>query len=291
MLDKKFFVGIKDTFVSFRLSDWLICASMILMFAKTFYRLSFLGWPTADYTHSYFIVPISIIIIWLKRDQLKRYDGVNASGIALFILAIFIFLFSTLNEFMFLEAASFVIMMWAIFRLRFTKESFKRIIFPLAYLFFMIPPPGLVIDTITMPLKNISAFASFKVLQLLQLPVDLRGVILKVKDHELLIADACSGFRSIVTLLSLGAVYVYFQDLSLKKKWFVFSCIVPLAVFANIFRISLTGVFSYYFGHEFAEGFFHEASGLVLFVITVLGLMWLVDVMYHLMGKKKKNDK
>ncbi|MBI3617228.1 MAG: exosortase/archaeosortase family protein, partial [Candidatus Omnitrophica bacterium] len=135
------------------------------------------------------------------------------------------------------------------------------------------------IDSLTFPLKKIASIGSHLVLSGFNLPVELYGVILKVGGHELFIADACSGFRSIVTLLALGAVWVYFQDTSNMKKWAIFTSVVPIAIFANIFRICLTGLIAYKWGAEKAEGFFHEFSGMVLFFITVLFLMLLTRIL------------
>ena len=263
----------------FKISDIFIGITLFTMFSPTFYRLITLGWKSADYTHAYFILPISLFLIWLKRKKLVKAEGGNVPGAVLFVLGILAYIYSAINAFMFLEAASFVLVMWGIFRLRFTKESFACLLFPLAYLIFLIPPPGLVIDSLTFPLKKIASIGSHLVLSGFNLPVELYGVILKVGGHELFIADACSGFRSIVTLLALGAVYVYSQDTSNMKKWIIFISVVPIAIFANIFRICLTGLIAYKWGAEKAEGFFHEFSGIVLFFITVLFLMLLTRIL------------
>ncbi|MBI4651053.1 exosortase/archaeosortase family protein [Candidatus Desantisbacteria bacterium] len=258
--------------------DWLIVLAMVIMFSPTFYRLATLGWKSADYTHAYFIFPITLWLIFRKRQELVKTEEVNKVGFIIIIVASFLYLFSSLNEFMFLEAFSFVVMMYAVFKLKLTEDSFKKILFPLAYLLFLIPPPGLAIDMATLPLKKISTYGSYGLLKLFHLPVEVYGVILKVKDHELFISDACSGFRSIVTLLALGAVYAYFQDISLKKKWIIFLSVIPLGILGNILRITLTGIISYFVGMKYAEGFFHDFSGAVLFIFTTFGLIGLTEL-------------
>jgi len=230
-----------------------MATAMAVVFTPTFYRLTTLGWKSADYTHAYFILPISLFLIWLSREKLVQAEGGNLSGVTFFVFGIMAYIYSAINAFMFLEAAAFVLVMWGIYKLRLTKESFSFILFPLAYLIFLIPPPSIVIDSITFPLKIIALNGSHIVLKLFHLPVELYGVILKVGEHELFIADACSGFRSIVTLLALGAVYVYFQDTTVKKKWMIFLSVVPIAIFANIFRICLTGLIAYKWGSEKAK--------------------------------------
>jgi len=258
--------------------DIFMTAVMAMVFASTFYKLATMGWRYADYTHAYFILPISLFLIWLQRKNLVKAESGQLSGGLLFVIGILVYMFSAINGFMFLEATAFVLVMWGVFRLRFTKGSFVYLLFPLAYLIFLIPPPALAIDMVTFPLKKLAAYGSHLVLGLFNLPVELYGVILKVGEHELFIADACSGFRSIVTLLALGAVYVYFQDTSKSKKWFIFASVLPIAIIANIFRICLTGMIAYKWGSERAEGFFHDFSGMVLFFVTVLGLMGLTGL-------------
>jgi exosortase len=196
-----------------------------------------------------------------------------------------IYLFSALNGFMFLEALSFVIIFWAIFKLRFTPESFKKMFFPLVYLLFLVPPPGVAIDAVSLPLKKISTMGAFLLLKSFHFPVDIYGVILSVGGKELLIGDACSGFRSISTLLALGAIYAYYQNISFQKKWIVFISVIPIAIVGNIARIAVTGVIVYYLGLKYAEGFFHSISGLILFVFTTLGL-----VVFTLLISRRNNE-
>jgi len=262
----------------FHFLDIITIVGLSVVSLHPFTRLIQVGWSSADYGHAYFILPVSLFLIWLKRGEIRRSDEVNLPGVLLFLAGILTYLYSAINFFMFLEATSFVIMMLAVFRLRVTKESFKAILFPLCYLGFLIPPPSIVIDTVTFPLKQMALWGSYHMLKLFQIPVELYGVILKVGNHEMFIADACSGFRSITTLLSLGAVYIYFQDLSKHKKWILFVLIVPIGVAANIFRIFLTGVISLKWGADKAEGFFHEFSGVVLFVITTLILIGVTEL-------------
>lgn len=266
---------------SFVWGDFLIIGSMLIMFSFTIYKLYSHEWRTADYTHAYFILPISSYLIFRQRKHLKRNDKITVGGVSLFVLGIFIYIFSIMNEFLFLESASFVIMMWAVFSLKIEKESFKKLQFPLGYLVFMIRPPSLAIDLITLPLKKISTSGSYFLLKLFRLPVEVHGAILKVGGHELFITDACSGFRSIVTLLALGAVYAYAQNTSLLKKWIIFISVIPLGILGNILRITITGCIAYFGDIKYAEGFFHGFSGAILFVVTVAGLMGVTELLTH----------
>ena len=262
---------------SFDWADVLIAAALSLLFYPTFHRLAVLGWPSADYTHAYFLVPISAWLFFRQRKHLQKTESIPAVGIILFAAALLLTVFSALNRFMFLEAFSFVLMVWALFRIRFTGESLRPLRFPLAYLLFLVPPPQLAVDLATLPLKKISTAGSYFLLKIVGLPVEVRGAILKVGEYELFVSDACSGFRSMVALLALGALYAYFAQTSRAKQWVLFAAVVPLGILGNILRIFLTGCISYFFGVQYAEGFFHEFSGGLLFLFTLLGLMMIKE--------------
>ncbi len=260
---------------SFDIFDILVAVSAGIMFGPTFCRLATLGWIQADYTHAYFIFPIFIWLVARKKKLLAKSEDLSLFGAVLFTAGLTVYVFSALSRFMFLEGVSLVVVVWGLFKLKFTRESYKKILFPLAYLIFLIPPPKLVIDTVTSPLKIISTDGSYFLLKLVHLPVSVHGAILKVGEYELFVADACSGFRSMVTLLALGALYSYLQPLSAKKKWTLFLSTIPLGIAGNTLRLFLTGCIAHFAGIRYAEGFFHELSGAVMFIFTVLGLMFI----------------
>lgn len=255
----------------------LLMAAMAISFYPVFHQLAVMGWAKADYTHAYFLVPIFGWLIYRKRALLSRSLSVSIPGILLLAVAIMVYIFSRLNDFMFIEAASFVLVVWAIFLLRYTTNSVKAVFFPLAYLIFIIPPPFIVVDAITMPLKTLATDGSYFLLKLIGLPVSLSGAILRVGSYDFFVAESCSGYRSMVTLLALGSLYAYLQKTTLTKKWIIFLSVIPLGIAGNIFRIFVTGLIGHYVGIKYAEGFFHEFSGAVVFLIAILGLSLITD--------------
>jgi exosortase len=271
----KYIQAVASIFDYWTLGDYIILLGTIIMFTRTFFRLITVGWKNADYTHAYFILPICIWLVLRRKDVLQKSSRINLAGGILFFLSIACYAFSVLNEFMFLEAFSFVLMMWAIFKIRFTKDSFHKLLFPMTYLLFLIPPPLIAIDAISMPLKSISTVGAYFMLKSFHFPVAIFGVILNVGGKELFIADACSGFRSITTLLALSAIYAYMSNISLLKKWIVFLSVIPFGILGNMVRISTTGLMAYYFGSELAEGFFHGLSGVIVFIVAIFGLILL----------------
>lgn len=258
-------------------SGILIIIMLAVVFYPVFHKLSIMGWEKADYTHGVYILPISLWLLFLRRGELKQRIGFSAAGLAVFLIGQFCYIFSEINDFMFLRALSFVFTIWGIALSRYTSDTCKRIAFPLVYLLFLVPPPQLVIDMVTYPLKEISSKGSYYMFQIIHLPISMQGAILKVGNYDFFVADACSGFRSMVTLLALGSLYAYFQKTTIAKKWVIFLSVIPLGIAGNTFRIFITGCIANFIGIKYAEGFFHEFSGAVIFVIAILGLVFITD--------------
>lgn len=255
--------------------------ALAIVFYPALNHLVSYGWEAADYTHAYFVLPISLVIIWFKRHALTLRTTVSFPGFIFLFISLWIYAFAVVNGFMFLEAFGVCFVIWSIASIKLTPASCRVLIFPLTYLLFIVPPPSIVIDSITFPLKKISTWGSAVLLKLFQFPLEVHGAVLKVGDHHLLVSDACSGFRSVVTMLCLGAVYIYLQKLPTTTKWILFSLIVPLSVIANILRISLTAFLAYRFNPKLAEGFFHSFSGIVLFMIVAGVLIGLTEIAYR----------
>jgi exosortase len=143
---------------------------------------------------------------------------------------------------------------------------------PLAFLFFMIPLPAILFNTITLPLQLLATQVSTFALQLVQLPVYREGNIIYLPHTTLEVAEACSGLRSLVSLLALAVVLAYITQRRLSSRWILTLSAIPIALVANAFRIWATGVLAHRYGAQAAEGFYHTFAGWLVFVVA-LGLL------------------
>jgi exosortase len=151
----------------------------------------------------------------------------------------------------------------------------KKLAFPLFLLCFMVPLPALIFNSITFPLQIIASQLADVALTLLNIPVLREGNVLELPGQKLSVVEACSGIRSLLSLTFLSLVYGYFFE---KKIWIrgaLFLATVPIAIVANGSRVTITGVLSQ-IKPELAEGFFHESTGWVIFMIA-LGIL----VLFH----------
>jgi exosortase len=141
--------------------------------------------------------------------------------------------------------------------------------FPLFLLFFMVPIPAIIYNRITFPLQLLASRVAEGVLLILGIPVLREGNILELAEHRLSVVEACSGIRSLLSLTFLSLVYGHFFE---KRTWIrvlLFLATIPIAIVANASRVTLTGFLTEY-KPELAEGFFHAASGWVIFMVALL---------------------
>jgi exosortase len=154
-------------------------------------------------------------------------------------------------------------------------DALRILAFPIAFLFLMVPPPAIIFNQIAFPLQLLASRFGEATLQVLSIPVLREGNLITLANTTLEVAEACSGIRSLISLLTLGIVYGYFADPRLSIRTIIALSAVPIAIVANGIRVAGTGVAAHYYGAEAAEGFFHTFSGWVVFVVAFV-LLYLV---------------
>ena len=149
----------------------------------------------------------------------------------------------------------------------------------------MIPLPAIVVNTIAFPLQLFAAQAATFCLFSLGIPVFREGNLIMLASTTLEVAEACSGLRSLLSLLALGTVYGYFSQNVMWKRWMLVVLSIPIAIIANAFRVSGTGILAHYFGAEAAEGFYHTFEGWLVFVVAFV-LLFLCGIILGKIGRQ-----
>ena len=144
--------------------------------------------------------------------------------------------------------------------------ALKVLAFPLAFLLLMIPLPAIIFNQIAFPLQLLASRAGEAALSLSGIPVLREGNVIVLAHITLEVAEACSGIRALVSLLTLGIVYGYFTDDRVGVRTVIALATIPIAIVANAARVAGTGIAAQYFGERAAEGFFHTFSGWLVFV-------------------------
>lgn len=228
-----------------------------------------------DMGHGFFVPLIAAGIAWHKRDQIAGLaPQPNWWGLVIMVWAGFQLYIATLGAELFLARTSFVIsIIGAVILLGGTRYA-RVFAFPLFLLFFMVPIPAVIYNQLTFPLQQIASRFAETLIGWTQIPVVREGNILILPSQSLNVVEACSGIRSLLTLTFFSLVYGYVFE---KRGWVravLFFSTIPITIAANAGRVALTGVVSQ-INPDLAEGWFHEAQGMVIFVIALAILIGL----------------
>ena len=242
-----------------------------ILFSHTLLKLA-QDWFTDDnFSHGFLIPFVTGFLIWQKRDQLTL-EKLKYSNWGLLIISIgmLLHILGTAGAEMFIMRMAIVVTLTGLSFYFFGSKITISVIVPLAYLMFMIPIPAIIWNKIAFPLQLLAAKLSTLCIQFLDIPVLRQGNILQLPDTTLEVVDACSGLRSLTSLLSLSAAFAYMAPLKNFGKWLLFGSAIPIAIIVNIFRLTITAVFARYIGPETAHGLLHELSGVVIFITALI---------------------
>ena len=223
-----------------------------------------------NYSHGFLIIPFSGFLVWRKRKLLIE-TPVRPSlwGLATIVAAMAILIVGTLGAELFLSRSSLIILLSGMV-LYFGGWRWLRVLaFPLAVLFLMIPLPVIVFNQISLPLQFLSSRLATGFLSFTGVPVLREGNVIRLPAMSLEVAQACSGIRSLISLLALAVIYGYLFEPALRIRVILVGASVPIAVLANALRIMATGLIVQYWNPEMASGVFHEFSGWLIFVFTL----------------------
>jgi exosortase len=173
----------------------------------------------------------------------------------------------------FLMRTSFVLLITGLTLSHLGTEVCRRVVFPLAFLLFMVPLPAVVFNAIAFPLQNLAAHNAEWVLDRLGTPVLRDGNIIHLTDVTLGVTEACSGIRSLISLLALAVAWAYLTLPGVGSMIVLVVSAVPVTVVANAGRVVLTGLIGQYFGVVYAQGFFHSFSGWIIFLFAFVCLL------------------
>ncbi len=250
-------------------------------------------WGAAEsyYSHGYLVPFVTLWLIWQKRDLLWRENRGESSsvcagwGLALTAAALFLHLASGYFRVFFTSGFSLVLLLSGIVLYLFGRRTLRSLWFALAFLLFMIPLPLLAIAGLNLRLKLLVTEWALALLNAVGILAVQDGSTILFEHDTLTVGNACSGLRSIISLLALGALYAYlFRSKSAAggnrwrhglKQVLLFISSVPVAMAANILRIFLLGVVAHFYGSRVATGTVHDVSGYLLFAVA-FGLLYLV---------------
>ena len=227
-------------------------------------------WDDANYTHGFLVPVFSGFLVWRERARLTAVvPRGSLPGLAVLIGGIGILILGNIGAENFLMRGSLIIVLSGLVLFHLGTRVLRILFFPLAFLFFMVPLPGVVFYAVTFPLQRLAAEQAAWTLDLLGVPVLLDGNVIHLSQISLGVTEACSGIRSLIALLASAVAWAYLMlPLGLIAVAFVLSAI-PITIFANAARVVATGLIGQWLGVEYASGFFHEFAGLAVYTFAL----------------------
>jgi exosortase len=257
---------------------WFV-ALLLVSYAPVLWRLVRQWDSDPDMGHGFFVPVVAGFIAWQQRHELRALEpSPNWWGLAVVLYAALQLYIATLGAELFLARTAFVISVIGIVLLLGGTAYLRTLAFPLFLLFFMVPIPAVIYNSITFPLQLLASKVSTQALDVLQIPVLREGNVMELAEQKLNVVEACSGIRSLLSLTFLSLVYGYFFESKTWMRVVLFAATIPIAIVANASRVTLTGVLTEY-KPELAEGFFHTASGWVIFMVALAILMALHQIL------------
>jgi len=258
----------------------LLAAGFALMYWHVFAKLVHDWWTDDNYSHGFLIIPIALYLAWERRRAFADAPlRLSIFGLIVVIGSIAVLLAGILGAELFLTRISILGTVAGSVLFLFGWRRLRILAFPLAFLFLMIPLPAIIFNQIAFPLQLFASRVGELALTTVDIPVLREGNVLILANTSLEVAEACSGIRSLVSLLTLGIVFGYFADQRGWVRALIALSTIPIAVITNGARVAGTGVAAHQFGPGAAEGFLHEFSGWVIFVLAfmmIITLQWLL---------------
>src|SRR5690606_37975273 len=240
-----------------------------------FYHLSETAWNTEENSHGPIILMVFLWLVWQKRevliDEAQPARPSPLAGWGALLFGLFVFILGRSQSINTLEVGSLLPILIGTLLLMRGWGAVRALWFPLLFLCFMVPLPGMLVDMITGSLKQQVSAVAETILYYAGYPIARNGVVLTIGPYQLLVADACSGLNSMFSLTALGLIYLHIMK---YRNWLhiglILAAILPIAFLANVIRVLILVLITYYLGDAAGQGFAHSATGMVLFVLALM---------------------
>jgi len=231
-------------------------------------------WDDPNYAHGFLVPLFSGLLVWQRRKQLAplRANG-NWIGLPVLFAGIVALLLGQIGADLFVMRSSLIVILAGLVLFHLGRDSFGVLAFPLFFLFFMVPLPATLFYAVASPLQSLAARNAAWMLDALGVPVLLDGNVIHLTKQSLGVAEACSGIRSLISLLSVAVAWAAVTLPGIFAMTVFVAAVVPITILANVGRVVITGLIGQWFGAEYAEGFFHTLSSWLVFVFAFVCLV------------------
>lgn len=260
---------------------WLVAlAGFAVMYLPTYWWAFNTIWQTEEQAHGAIVLVVVAWLFWHKREVILNAASKPNSmlGWPLFLFGLLLYIVGRAMNISIFEIGSQIPVLMGALLILAGWPAVRAAWFPLLYVVFMIPLPGILVDALTVPLKEWISVITTNTLYAFGYPIARNGVMLTIGQYELLVADACSGLHSMFSLSALGILFMYLTArTSVLHNAIMLLSILPIAFAANIVRVIVLVLITYHLGDEMGQGFLHGTASIVLLLMS-LGFLLMLDV-------------
>ncbi|HWO29085.1 MAG TPA: exosortase A [Candidatus Acidoferrum sp.] len=268
----------------------VIAGVLLWLYMPTLAHLVAQWWNDPNYSHGFFVPLFSAFVIWQERNKLSALNlRPSWSGLLFLGFGLCVLIVGQMGAELFLSRLSLLIVLAGLIVLFLGWTFFRALMFPWAFLLLMIPVPAIVFNQITFPLQLLASKVASTTLPWMGVPVLREGNVIVLPAMALEVAEACSGIRSLMSLTTLAVIYGYVMERKVGVRVLLAVASIPIAVAANSLRIVGTGLLVQYWDPEKAQGFFHEFSGWLIFVISLV-MLYLLHSLVRIFWREESTE-
>lgn len=259
---------------------WPVLIGMVVLLAPTFYDLFTGPWVGEEQGHGPIIFGLALWLIYRKWNEMLEATTPPRSswiGWPILVAGLLAHMLGRSQKILMLEVLAIILVTMAVLLVKRGGRSLRVLWFPFFFMIFMVPLPSEFVAAVTMPMKMAVSWATEHILFAFGYPISRSGVILQIGQYQLLVADACAGLQTLLTLEALGLFYLnLMRHPSAFRNIGLALFIIPISFSANVIRVIVLTLITYYYGDAAGQGFLHGFAGMVLFV-TALVLILSID--------------
>ncbi|MFC5512247.1 exosortase B [Massilia jejuensis] len=257
---------------------WPVWLGLAVLFLPTFADLFTGAWIGEEQAHGPMIFALALWLLYRKWPAVHALGAASsAAGWPVLLLGLMLHLLGRTQHILMFEIGAVILVLAALVLVKRGARALRLLWFPFIFMLFMVPLPSEFVAAVTMPMKMAVSWATEQILFAAGYAVARSGVILQVGQYQLLVADACAGLQTLLTLEALGLFYLnLMRHPSAFRNVGLAILIVPISFAANVIRVIVLTLVTYHLGDAAGQGFLHGFAGMVLF-LTALALILAVD--------------
>jgi exosortase B len=259
------------------LAWWPIIAGLLVLYLPTYYALMNGLWQSQDQAHGPIVLMVVLFLFWQKKDTFINSTQEKTQpvlGLLCLLLGLVCYVLGRSQDIVILDLGSQIPVIAGVLLITLGWRALISMWFPLFFIVFLLPLP---LDPLTLPMKMAVSYVTETILFWFNYPIARSGVILQIGQYQLLVADACAGMHTLISLEALGLLYLNLvKHDSAIRNIVLATLIIPISFTANVIRVITLTLITYYFGDEVGQGFIHGFAGMLLFIVA-LSIIMLVD--------------